>query len=63
MQKENYEMAVSNYAEDIYRMAFSMVQAKEDAEDILQNVFMKLLLCCIFSRQPFVPDYRGHVNF
>lgn len=44
MQKENYEMAVSNYAEDIYRMAFSMVQAKEDAEDILQNVFMKLLL-------------------
>ena len=44
MQKENYEKAVSNYAEDIYRMAFSMVQAKEDAEDILQNVFMKLLL-------------------
>ena len=44
MQKENYEMAVSNYAEDIYRMVFSMVQAKEDAEDILQNVFMKLLL-------------------
>ena len=44
MQKENYEKAVSNYAEDIYRMAFSMVQAKEDAEDILQNVFMKLLM-------------------
>ena len=44
MQKENYEKAISNYAEDIYRMAFSMVQAKEDAEDILQNVFMKLLL-------------------
>lgn len=44
MQKENYEKAVSNYAEDIYRIAFSMVQAKEDAEDILQNVFMKLLM-------------------
>lgn len=44
MQKEEYEKAVLRYAEDIYRVAFSMLQAKEDAEDILQNVFMKLLM-------------------
>lgn len=44
MQKEEYEKAVSKYAEDIYRVAFSMIQSKEDAEDILQNVFMKLLM-------------------
>ena len=31
---------------------------------IMRNIQQeKLLLCCIFSRQPFVPDYRGHVNF
>ena len=44
MQKEEYEKAVSRYAESIYRVAFSFIHTKEDAEDILQNVFMKLLM-------------------
>lgn len=45
MKRNEYEEIVVRYAQDIYRIAISMVHIKEDAEDILQNVYYKLLLC------------------
>lgn len=34
---------IEKYSDMIYRMAYSMVKSKEDAEDIHQEVFMKYL--------------------
>lgn len=45
MDRVIYEKIVADYSQDIYRIAVSMVHKKEDAEDILQNVFYKLLIC------------------
>lgn len=43
MSEETYIMAVGTYADMVYRIAFHYCKHKEDAEDILQNTFLKLL--------------------
>lgn len=43
MNREEYERIVALYADVVYRVALSYAKTKEDAEDVLQNVFLKLL--------------------
>ena len=43
MDRINYTEIVEKYADNIYRVALSYCKNKYDAEDILQNVFLKLL--------------------
>lgn len=43
MDRINYTQAVDKYANTIYRIALNYCKNKYDAEDILQNVFLKLL--------------------
>ncbi|MBQ8821139.1 MAG: sigma-70 family RNA polymerase sigma factor [Lachnospiraceae bacterium] len=42
LRADDYEM-IEKYSNMVYRMAYSMVKTKEDAEDIHQDVFMKYL--------------------
>lgn len=43
VNREEYERIVALYADVVYRVALSYAKTKEDAEDVLQNVFLKLL--------------------
>ena len=43
VNREEYERIVALYADVVYRVALSFAKTKEDAEDVLQNVFLKLL--------------------
>ncbi|MFQ9514806.1 MAG: RNA polymerase sigma factor [Eubacterium sp.] len=43
MDRINYTEIVEKYANNIYRVALSYCKNKYDAEDVLQNVFLKLL--------------------
>ena len=43
VNREEYERIVALYADVVYRVALSYAKSKEDAEDVLQNVFLKLL--------------------
>ena len=43
MDRAEYIRTVEQYANDIYRVAFCYCRNKSDAEDIVQNVFLKLL--------------------
>lgn len=43
MDRINYTEIVEKYADNIYRVALSYCKNKYDAEDVLQNVFLKLL--------------------
>lgn len=43
MNREEYERIVALYADVVFRVALSYAKTKEDAEDVLQNVFLKLL--------------------
>ena len=38
---KNFEIAYSKYADMLYRLAFSYMKQQEDAEDIVQEVFVK----------------------
>lgn len=42
MKEKKVEEFVRNYADLVYRIAFSMLRNKDDAEDIFQDIFMKL---------------------
>lgn len=42
MNLQDYTKAVDNYSDSVYRMAYSYTYIKADAEDVLQNVFLKL---------------------
>lgn len=42
MNLQDYTRAVDAYADSVYRVAYSYTYAKSDAEDVLQNVFLKL---------------------
>ena len=46
MNTSNFETAYSKYADMIYRLALSYMKHKEDAEDIVQEVFTKYM--CVF---------------
>lgn len=41
MGQSNIELDIRKYSNLIYRVAFSMLNTKDDAEDIFQNVFIK----------------------
>lgn len=43
MDRINYTEIVERYANNIYRITLSYCKNKYDAEDVLQNVFLKLL--------------------
>ncbi|MBP3707406.1 MAG: sigma-70 family RNA polymerase sigma factor [Clostridia bacterium] len=42
MKQKKVEKVVRKYADLVYRVAFSMLRNKDDAEDIFQDVFIKL---------------------
>ena len=42
MDLQDYTKAVDIYADCVYRVAYSYTYTKADAEDVLQNVFLKL---------------------
>lgn len=39
----DHESVIRKYADMVYRLAFSMVRTKSDAEDIFQEVFMRYI--------------------
>lgn len=43
MSSEEYENTVNKYADMIFRIALNECKNKEDAEDVVQNTFLKLL--------------------
>lgn len=43
MEKRQIAMLYEMYSQDVYRLALSWLHSTHDAEDILQNVFLKLL--------------------
>lgn len=42
MTQLEYERAVDLYADDVYRIAYGSTHSREDAKDIVQDVFAKL---------------------
>lgn len=42
MKKKNVEKIVRKYSDLVYRVAFTMLKNKDDAEDIFQDVFIKI---------------------
>ncbi|MGN0154793.1 MAG: RNA polymerase sigma factor [Lachnospiraceae bacterium] len=42
MEESEYSRMVQQHSDMVYRIAFSYVKNREDAEDIYQNVFLKL---------------------
>ncbi len=42
--KPDYNEAVGRYKDTVYKIAFVQCDAKEDAEDVFQEVFLKLLM-------------------
>lgn len=45
MEDEEYDRIVRNYMDVIYRVAVNYCKNQEDAQDVVQNTFMKLLHC------------------
>ena len=41
--KEKFVDIFNKYCDDIYRLAYSYTNSKDDSEDIVQSVFMKYL--------------------
>lgn len=42
VSREEYERMIAKYADIVYRVALSYAKTREDAEDVLQTVFLKL---------------------
>ena len=40
---ENIELLFQKYRDDVYRLAVSYTKGRQDAEDVCQNVFLKLM--------------------
>lgn len=40
---ENIELLFQKYKDDVYRLAVSYTKSRQDAEDVCQNVFLKLM--------------------
>lgn len=45
LNTSNYQLAVEKYSDMIFRIAYSYCKKREDAEDIVQNTYLKLLNC------------------
>lgn len=43
ISKTDFERVYDRYADMLYRLAFSHLQSREDAEDVIQEVFVKYL--------------------
>ena len=66
VNREEYERIVALYADVVYRVALSYAKSKEDAEDVLQNVFLKLLTKPVdFQGYPYLPNrhYQKYFSF
>lgn len=50
--KTEFETAYSMYADMVYRVSFSYMKNKEDAEDVLQEVFTKYFCALHFPMSP-----------
>lgn len=44
MSTQEYERIVTTYADIVYRVALSYSKSEQDADDVLQNTFLKLLV-------------------
>lgn len=44
MSTQEYERIVKDYADIVYRVALSYSKSEQDADDVLQNTFLKLLV-------------------
>lgn len=56
MTNEQFTVCAQRYIDTVYRVAFNYIKSPADAEDITQNVFMKLLR----EAKPF--DGDAHVK-
>ena len=43
MEKQEVARLYDRYSRDVYRLALSYLHSKQDAEDICQSIFLKLL--------------------
>lgn len=43
MDRIEFQDAVTDYANDVFKIAFAYCKSRQDAEDIVQNTFLKLL--------------------
>ena len=57
MKKETVLGLFDAYADDLYRFAFSYVKSRQDAEDIVQDVFLKLTAKVIGIRPEYEKAY------
>lgn len=48
------------YANDLYRFALSYLGSKQDAEDTVQDIYLKLLSKSLLLRKDREKDYFGH---
>ena len=53
---EKIERWVEEYADDVYRLAFTYLKSTHDADDMVQTVFLKAL-----SKAPDFEIGRAHV--
>lgn len=49
ISKSDFESVYDRYADMLYRLAFSHLQNREDAEDVVQEVFVKYLAASQFK--------------
>jgi RNA polymerase sigma-70 factor (ECF subfamily) len=63
--EQEFEELFSNHCQFVYRTAYSVLRNRQDAEDVLQNLFLKLLereLPLDVTRNPQAYLYRAAVN-
>src|SRR5215510_6658195 len=63
--EREFEELFSSHCEFVYRTAYSVLRNRPDAEDVLQNLFLKLIereLPLELSRNPQAYLYRAAVN-
>lgn len=56
MERDSVEQAFDRYADLVYRLAFARVKSRSDADDVLQDVFVRLL------RTAKVPESEEHLK-
>lgn len=57
MKHEKVLRLFDTYADDLFRFAVSYVSSKQEAEDIVQNVFLKLITKNIFPGKEYEKPY------
>lgn len=65
MKQEQFEKLFSEHREMVYRAAYSVTGDKQDAQDVLQDLFLKLIdhgLTLEFTTNPAAYLYRAAIN-